>query len=384
MKILYVISDRNIGGAGIQLLNILRHLDRREFTVAVALPFGSRLRARLIGMHVRVVELEYPCQEIGARSVCELCSVIRRFRPDIVHTNAAVSARIAGKLCGCRVVFTRHCAYPLQAAATPFCARLGNRLLTDRAIATAAAAARDLVAMGVPPETITVILNGSDPVREVPAVELAAWRKRLALEPDDYCVGICARLEACKGHDVFLLAAKLAKERMPRRRFRFLIVGDGRRRAELERLAASLGLSDDVRFTGFIDDVSPIYRLLRIHVSASRGTETSCLAVSEAMSAGVPEIVSDYGGNREMIGSDPCGIVFPAGDAAALASAICTVASDPSLESSMRGAALSRYSRLFTSSRMVDRLTEVYREGEEEDLGALPQTSLRTFFRRRF
>lgn len=83
---------------------------------------------------------------------------------------------------------------------------------------------------------------------------------------------------------------------MPRRRFRFLIVGDGRRRAELERLAASLGLSDDVRFTGFINDVSPIYRLLRIHVSASRGTETSCLAVSEAMSAGVPEIVSDYGG----------------------------------------------------------------------------------------
>ena len=384
MKILYVISDRNIGGAGIQLLNILRHLDRREFTVAVALPFGSRLRARLIGMHVRVVELEYPCQEIGARSVCELCSVIRRFRPDIVHTNAAVSARIAGKLCGCRVVFTRHCAYPLQAAATPFCARIGNRLLTDRAIATAAAAARDLVAMGVPPETITVILNGSDPVREVPAVELAAWRKRLALEPDDYCVGICARLEACKGHDVFLLAAKLAKERMPRRRFRFLIVGDGRRRAELERLAASLRLSDDVRFTGFIDDVSPIYRLLRIHVSASRGTETSCLAVSEAMSVGVPEIVSDYGGNREMIGSDPCGIVFPAGDAAALASAICTVASDPSLESSMRRAALSRYSRLFTSSRMVDRLTEVYRGREDEDLGAPPQTLLRTFFRRRF
>ncbi|HBF15083.1 MAG TPA: hypothetical protein DDW30_05270, partial [Clostridiales bacterium] len=337
MKILYVISDRNIGGAGIQLLNILRHLDRREFAVTVALPFRSRLRERLLAAHVRVRELENPCEELTPRAVCELMCVIREEQPDIVHTNAAVAARVAGKLTGRRVVFTRHCAYPAAANATPFAAKVANRLLTDRAVATASAAARDLVAMGVPSGAITVILNGSDPVREVGEDELRAWRGKLSLDADDFCVGICARLEPCKGHDVFLRAAKQAIERMPNRSFRFLIIGEGSRRAELERLAARLGLlSDTVRFTGFVSDVAPLYRLMRLHVNASRGTETSCLAVSEAMSAGVPELVSDYGGNREMIGESAAGIVFPQGNSAALADAICKVAGDKALEASMR------------------------------------------------
>lgn len=361
MKILYVISDRNIGGAGIQLLNILRHLDRREFRVTVALPFRSRLRARLIAMRVPVRELECRCEELSPRAVCEMLSVIRAERPDIVHTNAAVAARIAARLCGRRVVFTRHCAYPALANATPLCARLGNRLLTDRAVATAAAAARDLVAMGVPSGAISVILNGSDPVREVSVDELAAVRARLRLESDDFCVGICARLEPCKGHDVFLRAAQLAKARMPHRRFRFLIVGDGSLREGLERLTAQLGLSEAVRFTGFVSDVAPLYRLMRIHVNASRGTETSCLAVSEAMSAGVPELVSDYGGNREMIGESTAGIVFPQGSAPALADAICRIAGDKELETSMRHAAVERYRRLFTAERMTNRLMEMYR-----------------------
>lgn len=361
MKILYVISDRNIGGAGIQLLNILRHLDRREFAVTVALPFRSRLRERLLAAHVRVRELENPCEELTPRAVCELMCVIREEQPDIVHTNAAVAARVAGKLTGRRVVFTRHCAYPAIANATPFAAKIANRLLTDRAVATASAAARDLVAMGVPSGAITVILNGSDPVREVGEDELRAWRKKLSLDADDFCVGICARLESCKGHDVFLNAAKQAVGRMPNRKFRFLIIGDGSRRAELERMTARMGLSETVRFTGFVSDVAPLYRLLRLHVNASRGTETSCLAVSEAMSAGVPELVSDYGGNREMIGESAAGIVFPQGNAAALADAICKVAGDKALEVSMRRAAMERYRRLFTAERMTNRLMEVYR-----------------------
>lgn len=361
MKLLYVISDSNIGGAGIQLLNILRHLDRRTFRVTVALPFRSRLRERLIDMRVRVCELTDPCDTLSLGSVWELTRLIRSEKPDIVHTNAAVAARVAGKLTGRRVVFTRHCAYPASAAATPLTAKLANRILTDRAIATASAAARDLVEMGVPQSAITVILNGSDPVREVDGDELENWRKKLSLAPEDYCVGICARLERCKGHDVFLHAAAEAIERMPNRRFRFLIVGDGSRRAELERLSERLGVQDAVRFAGFVPDPAPLYRLMRLHINASRGTETSCLAISEAMSAGVPEIVSDYGGNREMIGTGEAGIVFPQGNANALAGAICAVASDGAREERMRRAARERYLRYFTAERMTKQLSALYR-----------------------
>lgn len=375
MKLLYVISDRNIGGAGIWLLNLLRHLDRRSFSVTVALPFQSRLRERLVGMRVRVRELEQPCEVLSLSSVCELVSVIRAERPDTVHTNAAVAARVAGRLCGCRVFFTRHCAYPTRAEATPFSARLANRWLTDRAIATAAAAARDLTAMGIPQKRITVIRNGSDPIREVEAEETAAWRRRLGLTEDDFCVGICARLETCKGHDVLLRAARLAVDRLPQVRLRFLIVGDGSRRTELECLARSLGLCDAVRFVGFLDDVAPIYRLLRLHVNASRGTETSCLAVSEAMSAGVPQIVSDYGGNREMLRDSidsidsidgAAGLIVPVGDVTALADAICRVASDLRTEQRLRRAAYRRYCTHFTARRMADAYAREYQRGEKD------------------
>ena len=57
---------------------------------------------------------------------------------------------------------------------------------------------------------------------------------------------------------------------MPNRRFRFLVIGDGSRRAELERMTAQSGLSEAVRFTGFVPDVAPLYRLMRLHVNASR------------------------------------------------------------------------------------------------------------------
>lgn len=361
MKLLYVISDRNVGGAGIQLLNVLRHLDRRAFSATVALPFQSRLRPRLLAMQIPVCELVYPCDVLSAYAVCESVALIRREQPDIVHTNAAVAARVAGRLTGKRVVFTRHCAYPEQASATPLSARLANRLLTDRAVATAQAAASDLRAMGVPKQAITVIPNGSDPVREVRGAELAAWRKRLGLPEDAWCVGICARLERCKRHEVFLRAARRLLDRPLGADLHFLIVGEGSRRPALERLCAELGLAERVHFTGFVQDVAPLYRLMRVHVNTSCGTETSCLAISEAMSAGVPSIVSDYGGNVEMIGESKAGAVVPCGDACALADAIEQIVTDPQLEGVMRAAARSRYLRCFTAERMTEQLMTLYR-----------------------
>ena len=67
-KILYVISDRNVGGAGIQLCGLLRNLDRRRFDPVVALPYGSALRARLLALRVPVHELEHPCSRVSAAS----------------------------------------------------------------------------------------------------------------------------------------------------------------------------------------------------------------------------------------------------------------------------------------------------------------------------
>lgn len=365
MKILYVISDSNVGGAGVLLCNLLRHIDRREFHCGVALPFGSDLRGRLLALKVPLWELHYPCDRIDTRSVNELISVIRESGADLIHANAAVSARLAGRLCGKKVLHTRHCTFPVveRGLLRRWTENAGNRLLSDLVIATSESAAENLCDLGIPRKKIRVILNGSDPVRQVDDGELAALRSAWGLSDSDFCVGLCARLEPCKGHDVFIRAAEqLAFMDDAPRNFKFLIVGEGSQRARLENNIRALGLSDFVRMVGFVHDMAPVYRLLRINVNCSCGTETSCLAISEGMSASLPTVATDFGGNPSMIGSDASGILVPVNDPSALASAILRIASDEVLEFSMRRAALSRYHSLFTASRMTRLVEAVYRE----------------------
>lgn len=361
IRILYVISDRNVGGAGIQLCNILKHLDRARFTCGVALPFGSELRGRLRELSVELFELEHPCDRLSTASVKELWGIIRKWRPQVVHANAALSARLAGKLKGCKLVHTRHCYYPLEEPRPCWkttVAHWGNRWLTDRAIATAPKAAENLRALGIPRRSLQVILNGSDPVRTVSEEELVAWKARNGIEREDVVIGICARLEACKGHETFLNAAAMLAEELPYLPLLFLIVGEGSRRSFLEDFAAKLGIADRVRFTGFVSDMAPAYRSMRIHVNCSCGTETSCLAISEGMSAALPTVASDYGGNPMMVRG--AGLCFPVGNSAALAQILEEILTDPALERQMGEDSLDCYQRRFTAERMTRETEEVY------------------------
>lgn len=364
MRVLHVISDSNIGGAGVLLTSLLRNFDSARVQSTVAIPEGSALRGRLETLGVPMRVLHAPADRYSMASIRELCHMIRETESEIVHANAALNARIAGKRCGVRVLHTRHCCFPVTGIwRFPPMRYLGgayNRRLSDRVIATAEAAATDLSALGIARDRIDVVINGSEEVRAVGEDELARLRQRWGLRKEDFVVGICARLEEYKGHEVFLRAARLLIERLPHLRLRFLIVGTGTRLVALERMASSLGISPWVTFCGFVEDMAPIYRLLRVNVNCSHGTETSCLALSEGMSAGVPCVVSDYGGNRAMVEESEAGTVFPVGDAVALADAVARIATDPVLEARMKKAAYARYLEHYTAKEMTDRVTEIY------------------------
>ena len=231
MKVLHVISDENIGGAGVLLTNLLRHFDPARVQSVVAMPRGSALQARVLATDIPIRFLAHRVDRLSARSVREIGDLVRRERVDLIHANAALNARIAGRANGVHVVHTRHCCFPPDGIwrIDPV-RRLGGRwnaALSDRVVATAEAVVEDLRLFGVPREKIEVILNGSDPVREVDAVELKATRCRCGIGEGDFVVGICARLEPCKGHETFLRAAKEVLDRSGGRDFRFLIVGDG-------------------------------------------------------------------------------------------------------------------------------------------------------------
>ncbi len=361
MRVLHVISDTNIGGAGVLLCNLLTHFSE-DVRSAVALPRDSLLRERLIRLGIPIMDLTHSPHLLLWRSVKELMGIIKREQINVVHANASLSARVAARLSGCCSVHTRHCFYPVSQKGRSLIARRANDLLTDAAIATSPVVVDNLLKMGIQPRKIHVVVNGSRPVPTVPQRILAEYRQKWGIEQGDFTVGICARLEPCKGIDVFLQAAREVIANRPALSVRFLIAGCGSRETEYKHLSQRLGIADRVTFTGFLSDTAPFYRLLHLNVNCSRGTETSCLALSEGMSAGVPVVASDYGGNPLMVGEEGAGFLFPIDNAHALASAICELADDPHLRRGMSQKALERYRTHFTAHRMAQETEEIYRQ----------------------
>jgi glycosyltransferase involved in cell wall biosynthesis len=227
-------------------------------------------------------------------------------------------------------------------------------------IATAQAAAENVKDYGIRAENIRTIINGCERIRPVSEQERAQTRQRWRIPPDAIVIGIAARLEPCKGHLIFLQAARELKKLLPQHRFCFLLAGNGSMENALKQEAKRLQIDQDVRFLGFLSDMAPFYHLLHLHVNCSMGTETSCLALSEAMSASVPCIVSDYGGNPSMVGKDGAGLVYPAGDSRALAEAVAAVISDTKRYRQMRQLALARYENHYTAERMAEQTMAIY------------------------
>jgi glycosyltransferase involved in cell wall biosynthesis len=113
-------------------------------------------------------------------------------------------------------------------------------------------------------------------------------------------VAIVGRLTAIKNHSLFLESASALVKENSDIKARFLIVGDGELREDLEGMAKDLALGDRVIFTGWLRDLGPLYADLDV-LAVTSNNEGTPVAVIEAMAAGAPVIATDVGGVRELI-----------------------------------------------------------------------------------
>lgn len=362
-RLLHIITDTNIGGAGILLLNQLRYFDRSCFDITVMLPHGSELETRVRALGYRVIEtLGGADASFQLNAITEYRKLIRRCAPDIVHCHGALSARIAAMLAGVPVrIFTRHCAYPPHGFATFSPVRWLYGYITSHLstgiVAVAEAARDDLLALGAREECIRVIINGSEPQRRLNSAEQELLRSQLGIAPDVVVAGMFARLESCKGHKFFIDALS----QLPREsKLCGLICGCGSLDDELHRQVERLGLGGRVIFAGFCPDIAPYMNISQINVNCSIGTETSSLALSEGMSLGLVPVVSDYGGNGAMVRDGVDGFVLRPADPDALAVALRRLEVDRELLRSMSLAAEMSFSERFTAERMTRELENYY------------------------
>lgn len=349
IKILHVISDKNIGGAGRLLLNLLDEADRKKFEISVILPKDSSLTLKIAERGVEAVEDDL--------SLCSLFKIIKRKNPDVVHTHAAATARVAARLCGVRaIVNTKHCAndslikspFYMRAAARSF-----DMLFTNRTIATAEYVKNFLRAEGISPRKTEVIINGSRPIKELSFLQKSETRRRLGYSEDDFIVGMVARLERGKGQEYFIKAAEICQRKSSK--IKFLVVGDGSMADELKTMAKGL---NNLKFLGFADDVTEIMNVIDANVNCSYISETSSLSLSEGMSVGAVPVVSDCGGNAFM--AKGCGIVFPKKDSYALACALISLAKNGEELKALQKAAKKRFYKEFTAEKMAKQTEALY------------------------
>jgi glycosyltransferase involved in cell wall biosynthesis len=139
-----------------------------------------------------------------------------------------------------------------------------------------------------------------------------------------------------------------------------LLVGEGHHRGAVEENIYSLGLGDSVRLLGSRADVSDLYHLADVGVLPS-SKEGFSNVVLETMAAGLPQVLTDVGGNGEAVGESGSALIVPSGDAAAFADAVLRVLEEPQQARAMGKAAAERAAR-FSVAEQVRQTEELYLE----------------------
>ena len=162
IHVVQVLTDTNIGGAGKYLLNYLKNFDRSSFRVTVVLPENSKLAEPVRTCEgVTLVEVPYMAdQSYNKQCVAVLKKLFTEIKPDLLHTHACLSARIAGRQAKVPVILaTRHCIEPLSRGIKGMVKGLANTFLCDYYIAVSQAVVKNLMDSGIKPEKIKLSAN---------------------------------------------------------------------------------------------------------------------------------------------------------------------------------------------------------------------------------
>jgi len=303
------------------------------------------------------------------RALIGLYRMMRRFRPQIVHTHTAKAGmlgRLAARAARVPVVVHTFHGHVLRGyfgpLTTAFYRAVERRLgaSSDVLVAVSDAVKSDLVALGVAPAAkIRVIPLGLDLEPLAAALPRGSLRREAGVPDGAPLVGIVGRLAPIKDVGTFLRAAAAVRAAAPG--VRFAVVGDGEERARLEEERTRLGLDDGVFFHGWRRDMAAVYGDLDVVVNCSRNEGTP-VALIEALAAARPVVATRVGGTPDLLGEGRHGLLVPAGDAAALAAGIIDA-----LRGSEAVRARAREGQSYvlahhSSRRLVDDIDALYRE----------------------
>lgn len=377
VKILQISSAQSMGGGERHLADLANGLADREHEVYLALRPNSPIVAELKKIGKEQITTLPLRNSLDAMSARELSKLVRRDRIQIVHAHMArdypLAAYAVRQNRGTRLIVTRHVLFPLS--------RLHRITLSGgaRMIAVSQAVASQLRSdRVVPPERISVVLNGIDTTRfEEGSLTfdrdqfLRDWK----LPSDSQLVGTVGELTPLKGQTEFLQAAAQVITHYPNAYFFIAGIDHSpgqKNREALGRLIKELNLTEHVRLVGWLEDLVSLYSALDVFVSASH-MESFGLAIAEAMSSGAAVVATETDGAREIIQTEETGVLVPVRDVGKLATGILALLDDRDKRLRLGQAAQQSVAAQFGIEQMIDKTEAIYREEIERDL---PRTRL--------
>ena len=378
IRVLRIIARLNVGGPALHTVLLTERLAPERYDSRLVTGSPDAAEGDYLELHglapERLVRLPALGRELSgtrdATALAQLVRLMRRVRPHVVHTHTAKAGtlgRLAAILAGVPVrVHTFHGhvfdGYFSPAKTRAFLAIERTLARRTQRILTVSDHVRDeLLALGIGrPGQVSVVPLGLDLDPFTRADELrGALRRELGVAADAPLVGIVARLVPIKAHEVFLDAAARIAERVPA--CRFVVVGDGERRAALEALAARSGLGERVHFLGWRADLARIHADLDVMLLTSRN-EGSPVALIEAMAAGLPVVATAVGGVPDLVEEGVHGHLAAMDDAAALADATTALLADPARRRALGVAGRARVLARHGAARLVADVDRVYAE----------------------
>ncbi len=209
-----------------------------------------------------------------------------------------------------------------------------------------------------PEKRIRVIHNGIHLGTTIDGSDIQTMRAALGLDENSAILGTAARLEEIKNIPMMLRAVRKVLEVIPD--LYLLIAGDGSKTQDLEIYAEELGISQHVKFLGLRNDLERIYPLFGVFLLSSF-TEGISVSLLEAMSYGIPAVVTDVGGNSEVVIEGETGYLVPSDNDALMADRILKLLRNKEQAFRFGANTQDRVLKHFSFEGMMDEYMGIYR-----------------------
>jgi glycosyltransferase involved in cell wall biosynthesis len=382
--VVYVLSNRGYGGTEVHLRLLVLGLDREEFEPVVLLGANEPmevLAGELRQAGITVGSLPTATRRVDVRAFVDLVRVIRDQHADIVHVLMTGPVRgltpfLASRLAGVPAIVSTEHSHAHHLEGTPgvrgallrAIARLRLRLATRVITVSSAQGASFRTVLRVSQKRTTVIWNGIDPNRYSRTYDGEAVCRELAVPSSAPIVGMVTSYVDYERAEDFVRAAAIVRETAPTAHF--WIIGDQHPtvvkpdamalRSMLEDLGHELGLTHQLHFLGYRDDMPRVMAALDVFVLPAR-YKSFGLVLLEAMATEVPVVATSTGGPAEIVRDRETGLLVPPLDPHALATATATLLMDKEAAARMGRQGRRRVEQTFTAAEMVGRTADLYR-----------------------